>query len=168
MNLLQTIRAIEGVAASQPAVSAIVRNDVYRLNAWPAAKYGTFAWLQNEHTSDQDDDFLHFNFTFFYVDRLTENKGNEVEIQSTGIEVLGNILRELDALNIFPGAHTFRSFNERFSDECAGVFCNVTLDVLKDSLCGWDYYPNTDAVPIWDGDAKVWNWKIGNKEIQVI
>ena len=86
MNLLQTIRAIEKTAALQPGVQSIVRNDVFRLNASPVAKYGVFAWLQNEHSTTEDSSFITYNFTFFYVDRLTANKSNEIEIQSQGIE----------------------------------------------------------------------------------
>ena len=66
MNLLQTIRAIEKTAALQPGVQSIVRNDVFRLNASPVAKYGVFAWLQNEHSTTEDSSFITYNFTFFW------------------------------------------------------------------------------------------------------
>ena len=159
MNLLQVIQAIEKTAADQPAVNSIVRNDVYRLNACPSVKYGVFAWLQNEHTSSEESSLLSFNFTFFYVDRLQEDKRNEVEIQSQGIEALENILRRLSDLGIFPGSYSFRTFNERFSDECAGVFCTVTLDVVKDTLCAEYYGIMQGYAPKYDEDAHVWIWK---------
>lgn len=139
MNLLQTIRTIEQVAAKQPTISSIVRGDVFRLNAAPNAMYGAFAWLQGEHRTELYNDIMQFSFTFFYVDRLTFGKGNETEIQSTGIETLENILRELAELGIVAGDHTFRSFTERFTDDCAGVFCTVTLEVLKDGICPTDF-----------------------------
>lgn len=139
MNLYQLIKAIECVAASQPAVKSIVRNDVYRLNAVPDAKYGVFAWLQGEHRTSLDSSLVNYSFTFFYVDRLTFNKKNQVEVQSVGIETLENILRVLEGAGIVAGEHTFRTFNERFKDECAGVFCTLTLEVPKDGLCPTDY-----------------------------
>lgn len=135
MNLLEVIRSIERVAASQPTIHSIVRNDVFRLNSLPDAKYGVFAWLQGEHRTDELSSLFYYSFTFFYVDRLTFDKGNEVEIQSVGIETLENILTTLEAAGLMAGEHTFRTFNQRFSDECAGVYCQLTLEVPKATLC---------------------------------
>ena len=149
MNLLQVIRAIERVAAQQPAVGSIVRNDIFRLNACPSVKYGVFAWLQGEHRTQPDGDFTEFNFTLFYVDRLTFDKKNEVQIQSVGIETLENILLALEARGIFAQEHTFRTFNQRFADECAGVFCNVILEVPKNALCA-DDFTETDGTTLND------------------
>jgi len=139
MNLSQLINAIEAAAGNQPTVASIVRNDVFRLNAIPDAKYGVFAWLQGEHRTDAESGVMNFDFTFFYVDRLTFDKQNEIEIQSVGIETLENIILQLEALGVFAGEHTFRTFNQRFSDDCAGVFCNITLEVPKNSVCAWDF-----------------------------
>lgn len=146
MNLLQVIRAIEAAAAGQPAVASIVRNDVYRLNSIPTAKYGVFAWLQGEHRSDIDGSLIRYAFTFFYVDRLVDGGRNEVQVQSQGIEVLENILQTLAASGIMADEHYFRSFNERFHDECAGVFCTVGLEVPKDALCDFDYNISNDVI----------------------
>lgn len=139
MNLAQVIRAIENAAAQQPPVRSIVRNDIYRLNHRPDAEYGVFAWLQGEHTTSAESSLTEWNFTLFYVDRLTADKGNEIQIQSTGIEVLENILRKLYDLGVFSGEYSFQVFNERFTDECAGVFCRVALSAPKNGLCVEDF-----------------------------
>lgn len=136
MTLLETIKIIEQVAAQQPDVNMIVRNDIFRLNAVPEARYGVFAWLQNEHSSDVDSSLFTFSFTFFYVDRLTESKANQVEVQSVGVSTLDNIIRQLDSLGICPETgYSFRVFQQRFTDECAGVYCNVTFSVPVGSVC---------------------------------
>lgn len=140
MNLQQVIKAIEAVAAEQPTINSIVRNDVYRLNSIPDARYGVFAWLQGEHRTALDSSLVDYSFTFFYVDRLTYNKHNQVEVQSVGMETLENILRALERAGIVAGDHSFRTFNERFSDECAGVFCTLTLEAPKDGLCPEDFW----------------------------
>ena len=137
MTLSDTISAIEHVAYKQPAVNMIVRNDIFRLNAAKAARYGAFGWLQREHSASIDSSFLQFSFTFFYVDRLTPSKMNETEIQSVGVQTLDNIIRTLDAEGMIPSnVWTFTTFNQRFSDECAGVFTNVTFMVPVDGQCG--------------------------------
>lgn len=136
MTLQQVIRTVEVIASNQPAVNMIVRNDIFRLNEAPDARYGVFAWLQGQHTGAVDESLVRYSFTFFYADRLTADLGNQVEVQSTGVEVLTNILRVLDQRGIsVADRYTFRTFNERFHDECAGVFCDVTLEVPAGSLC---------------------------------
>ena len=140
MTLLEVIRTIEDAAARQPSVSMIVENDVFRLNTYADARYGVFAWVQGRHRVDSmTPDFIRYSFTFFYVDRLTFDKGNEVEIQSVGIETLENILKMLEVYGIVAGDHSFRTFNQRFSDECAGVYCTLTLEVPKGTLCEYSF-----------------------------
>jgi len=148
MNLYQTIQAIEATASRQPNIRTIVRNDVFRLNAQPGVRYGVFAWLQNEHTTDADSQLITWNFTLFYVDRLTEDKGNEIQIQSVGMEVLDNILKTLPDFGLFPSIYSFRTFNQRFADECAGVFCNVQLEASKGTPCAtlWEIDNNVKII----------------------
>ena len=124
MTLLDVIRIMEKAAANQPAVGMIVRNDIFRLNGFADARYGVFAWTQQQHATVSED-LIRFSFTIFYVDRLTFDQSNQVEVQSVGIEVLGNIIRTMEDAGCFPGTATFTTFNQRFLDECAGVF--VTL-----------------------------------------
>lgn len=140
MTLLETIRAIEVAASRQPSVNMIVRDDVFRLNTIPDAKYGVFAWTQGQH--EIRDDLQTFAFTFFYVDRLTADKGNEIEVQSVGVQTLGNILRSLEDLGIFSGTWTAQAFSQRFLDECAGVFASVRLEVPTGWICPEEFEKN--------------------------
>ena len=136
MTLKEAIKVIEEVASRQPSVNMIVENDVFRLNAKADARYGVFAWLQGQHSTSIDSNTLSLQFTFFYVDRLTEDKSNQLEIQSVGIQTLDNILRKLDELGLWvSNNYTFQAFNQRFLDECAGVFTNVTIDIPISSVC---------------------------------
>lgn len=136
MTLLQLIKAIELTAMHQPSVNMIVENDVFRLNEKADAKYGVFAFVQGQHTSAIESSFINYGFTFFYVDRLKNDLSNQLEVQSVGIETLDNILRQLEEKGIFvESQYTFQVFNQRFLDECAGVFCNITLSVPVGSVC---------------------------------
>ena len=136
MTLKEAIKVIEVVASQQPSINMIVENDVFRLNAKADARYGVFAWLQGQHSTSIDSNTLSLQFTFFYVDRLTGDKSNQLEIQSVGIQTLDNILRKLDDLGMWvSNNYTFQTFNQRFLDECAGVFTNVTIDIPISSVC---------------------------------
>lgn len=172
MNLNQVIRAIEKTAALQPPIGSIVRNDVFRINASPAVRYGAFAWLQGEHRTSADGNMMEWSFTFFYVDRLTEDKGNEVAIQSTGIQVLENILRNLEDVGVFSnGDYSFQTFNQRFADECAGVYCRVVLQTAKDTLCpeAWEFLETDGSFNLgYNEDFHCWEWVTEERTIYFI
>lgn len=135
MTLLETIRIIENVAIAQPSVNTIVENDIFKLNEHPEAKYGVFAFVQGQHAGSVDSDLFTYRFSFFYVDRLRHDKSNQIEVQSVGIETINNIMQRLSDLGIESGSYTIQPFNQRFADECAGVFCTVDLETIRGSFC---------------------------------
>ena len=143
MTLAQVIDIFEKVAMQQPSINMIVRNDVFRINSSPSLKYGIFAWTQGQH-SGSIAGMTSYAFSFFYVDRLKDDLSKQVEVQSAGCETIGNILRALEEYDIEVGNYTMQTFNQRFTDECAGVFCNVTLSVPQVSACPETYGERTD------------------------
>lgn len=141
MTLMQLIQTLERVAMNQPDIRMIVRNDVFRINSAPSLQYGVFAWTQGQHTGSTQGQSS-FSFSLFYVDRLKEDLSNQVEVQSVGCETLSNIVRTLEEYDIEVGSYTLQTFNQRFTDECAGVFCNVTLSVMPSYGCAETYPVN--------------------------
>ena len=136
MTLLQLIRIIEKVALKEAPARCVVENDVFRLNALPNAKYGVFAWTQGQHVGSTPRSLRTFSFTFFYVARLRTDEKNQVEVQSVGCDVLGNILRTLEEeYGVEVDDYTITTFNQRFTDVCAGAFANVRLQVPASSMC---------------------------------
>lgn len=134
MTLKEIIRAIELVAAKQPAVSTIVRDNIFKLNERADVKYGVFAWTQGQHGESVTSDVQIFRFTFFYVDRLVFNGRNGIECQSVGIDTLGNIIREL-AEDFSIGEWTVETFTQRFADSCAGAYTTITLRSVRGTSC---------------------------------
>lgn len=146
---------MEIIASHEPSVNMIVQNDVFRLNACKDARYGVFAWTQGTHSTGIDDNMIRYQFTLFYVDRLTDDKTNQIEIQSVGIETIDNILKEMDQRGLFAdGTYSFQTFNQRFLDECAGVFCNVTISVPAASLCSESFADFLEAD--FNDDFMIW------------
>lgn len=140
MTLFETINLINQVAQSQPNINSIVKTgDVFDLNKDNfKQEYSAFCCQQNQHL--QNGDFITYNFTLFYVDRLTDDSRNKIEIQSTGIITLGNIIRilqEQDLIFSNIDSITYQPFTQRFEAECAGVYCNIGIvspvDVCVDS-----------------------------------
>ena len=136
MTLLETIRTMEVIASKQPSIKMVVENDIFRLNAKADARYGVFAFVQGEHSSAIDTNVITYAFTLFYVDRLKNDRSNQIEIQSVGIQTLDNILRTVDEMGIYAETgYSFQVFNQRFVDDCAGVMCRVSLSVPLNSVC---------------------------------
>lgn len=136
MTLQEVIKAIEMIASQQPSVNMVVQNDIFRLNSLSNARYGVFGWTQGQHSTSTDSSMFTFSFTFFYVDRLKSDLSNQIEVQSVGVQTLDNLLRRLDDLGLYVSStYTFQTFNQRFFDECAGVFCNVSLQVPVSTMC---------------------------------
>lgn len=136
MTLLELINIIKDVGTAQPEINTIVENDIFLLNEMADAKYGVFAYTQGEHTSSAERDNITYNFTFFFVDLLTDDRSNMTELQSKAIEVLDNILYALyNVGDITIGNYSFQPFNRRFTDDCAGCWVDVAITTTKALKC---------------------------------
>lgn len=139
MTIYEIIDVLQKIALTQPNVRSVGEGDIYEtLNAEGSTKYAYFFITQNKHTQTEDVD--RYGLNVFYIDRLEDDKGNKLQVQSIGKEVLTNVFktfaRDFDAE--FDGAE-FQPFTERFSDYCAGVYATVTFEVMRDTSCP-DYY----------------------------
>lgn len=136
MTLIELITKIKEVATAHPAINTIVENDVFLLNEMADVEYGVFAYTQGEHTSSADRDSITYNFTFFYVGLLADDRSNMVELQSKAIEVLDSILYTLyNVADISIGSYSFQPFNKRFMDDCAGCWVDVAITANKALNC---------------------------------
>ena len=146
-NLITLVKAIEKIGKAMPNCNTTVLSNIYQLNELPDIKYSVFCITQEQHR--QDDEYFYFNFVLYYVDRLLNDKSNQLEIQSTGIQFLSTVLGKIEDLGLILNTDwqtTYQSFTQRFADECAGVFarvqiqvpidCSVPYDVLVDPLLG--------------------------------
>lgn len=170
MTLIELISAIESVAAAQPAISAIVRSDIRKLNDAPAVRYGAFGWVQGTHAGSAEGDGMRYAFSLFYVDRLTADKRNATEIVSVGCEVLGGILRFISEEICEVSDWTLHPFEYRFKDECAGVWAEVEFVVPTATPCGsvYDTYENiSDFNADFNNDFQCWVLRLADKEIQI-
>lgn len=136
MTLLELINNIKEVASAQDEVYTIVENDIFQLNEMADVQYGVFAYTQGAHTSSAERDSITYNFSFFFVGLLTDDRSNMTALQSEAIEVLDNILSTLYAMgDITLGDYSFQPFNRRFMDDCAGCWVDVAITTNKALNC---------------------------------
>lgn len=132
MTLYETISVLKKLALTQPNVRDAKDGSIYDImNANPSCQYSSVVITQNTHREVEM--FDRYGLTIFYVDRLVDNlEGNRLQIQSIGKEVLSNMINtfctdfdvECDEISYTP-------FTEKFVDECAGVYCSITLEIPR-------------------------------------
>lgn len=135
MTLEETIRTLEAVALQQQSVAMVIDNDIFKLNTIPNAKYAVFAYTQGEHLTSVSGDLATYRLTLFYVDRLLADKSNQTQIQSTGTQVLRNILTMMSELDFQVDNMPIQPFTQQFVDECAGVYCSVAIGAANGCEC---------------------------------
>lgn len=120
---------------AQPSVNMIVENDIWKLNAEPSAEYGVFGFRQTEHTANINNGWIDYNFEFYYIDRLTNDLSNQIEVQSVGVQTMDNIVRRLEEEGLMVSEYRCTPFYQKFADECSGVICTLTIGAVVDTMC---------------------------------
>jgi len=141
-NLKDSINLLEKIIKAVPNAGTVFLNDIYQLNQMQEVNYPAYCITQQQHT--QTDDIMSFNFTLFYVDRLKDDETNRIDVQSTAISVLKQIIDTLPTQNVLVNSDvTYTTFNERFNDKCAGAYANISIMYNADE-CGVPLELNLD------------------------
>ena len=139
MTLFEIINKLKDIAISKPNINFVGDGDVYVLNSLPNIDYSVFFITQNDHSIYQDT--ITYSLNLFYIDRISDSEDNVLNIQSDGMLQLTNIINTLvfsEDVDV-DGEISFTPFIQRFSDQCAGVYCNVRFVVENNlSSCNYD------------------------------
>ena len=125
MTLLQLINTIKTIALAQPNIHSCV-DEFLSLNDI-TAKYSAIILQQRNH--QRNNDFISFNFYLGAADRLTEDKSNEIEVQSTAINTINNIVSKLEDLGFDTTMGSYNVFTERFLAESAGCYVELSINI---------------------------------------
>lgn len=139
MTLYEITNKLLEIAKKKPNINFVGEGDIYELNNLPNIEYSVFYITQDTHNIDINT--AQYTFNLFYVDRLTESKNNRLIIQSNGIIAITNIVNELVFTNdidvIYP--ITFTPFNQKFADDCSGVFARITFNTDNNiGVCSYE------------------------------
>ncbi len=139
MTLTEIVKTLLDIAKNQPNINYVGEGDIYNLNSTPNVDYSVVYITQGTHNLDKDT--VTYSFYLYYIDRLTGNNDNTLNIQSTGIRMLGNIINifneVVDEAEIVYDIQ-FQPFTHRFADDCAGVYATIQIEVGNNiGLCGY-------------------------------
>ena len=145
ITLSKMIDVISAIGSGEKNINTVIQNDIYELDGIPNAKYNVFGITQNSHR--EDDQFIYYNFYLYYINRVNnDGRQNEILNQSTGIQVLRNIIRKTCGyLDIEVSEDiVYYPFIQKFADVCSGVYADVTFAVPLD-MCEEDYGEDDDV-----------------------
>lgn len=145
ITLSKIIDVICAIASGEKNINTVIQNDIYELDGIPNAKYNVFGITQNIHREDEQ--FIYFNFYLYFINRVNnDGRQNEILNQSTGIQVLRNIIRktcEYFDIDVDQDIQYF-PFIQKFADVCSGVYADVVFAVPLD-MCLEDYGTDDDV-----------------------
>lgn len=99
-----------------------INDDVYNINFkeynYPIINLYINNIQNTENTTE-------FDVTLFYIDRLTQNLNNKIQIQSDGSIYLMEIINSATGVTNYPIIIT--PFTEKFTDMCAGDYTRIKL-----------------------------------------
>lgn len=113
-------------------IKTVFVQDIYQINNNPDISYPVLV-IESDETRETLD-LWQYRFRLTYVDILAEDQSNLIDIQSTGMELLSKLLRNIPE-NWNLTSSSYRTFLQRFNDECSGVYCWITLEVPKENIC---------------------------------
>lgn len=132
-NLKEIVKQIEREFKNLEAnAGTFVYGDVYELNHNQEVVYPAMVVTNDTHQCNND--FIYYNFNIFYVDRLTANKKNKLDVHAMAIKILNSIVQRLDNDYIIDQLYQINLFEEKFNDVCAGGYIKVILQ-LPIELC---------------------------------
>lgn len=138
MTIKKLIDVITKTAKKKPNINYVGVGNVYDLNSKPDVNY-SLIYLTYQNSQVNENEIRH-NIVMFYIDRMTDDYDNRLDIQNNGILEITNIVNTIvnleDVEVDMPMA--FTPFNQRFAEDCAGVFTTITFIVDGDGNCHFD------------------------------
>lgn len=128
MNFIQILRKLEAYSLSLPYVHSANLGDIYEyLNGKPNVKYATVNIDINQST--RNGNLNSYSVYLYYIDRLTEDKSNWMEVKTTAEQVLNSIVNYAAEIGDVDDGWTINYFEQQFSDYCAGGYVQFNLEV---------------------------------------
>lgn len=139
MTLLTLCKEIGEMAKAQKLVGfSAAGASLAEINPLEIAHYPLF-YIIPAGTHTIYEDTTRFDLVLYYVDRLLEDNSNTIDIFSSAIVNLKNILigaRDIPGIVDVEETYTARLFvPEKLNDRLAGAYANVRITVENDSLC---------------------------------
>lgn len=143
MTLERLLIEIGGIGIDDRLINfSAAGSSIYQLNDMTVKDY-PILYISPTGTHTITENITSYALTLFYIDRLLEDSSNDVDIHSTAIEVLKNIIRKIDRLDdvvYVSDEYSIQLFTEteKMKDRVNGAYATITVDILNTEICGVD------------------------------
>ena len=139
MNLLELCKNLGEMAKAQELVNySAAGSSLGEINPLQLDWYPLF-FIIPSGTHTVYDDTTRYDLTLYYVDRLLEDNSNTIDIFSSAIENLKNILigaRSIPGVVDVEDTYTIRNFMpEKMNDRVAGAYAQVRITCQNETVC---------------------------------
>lgn len=138
MDLNELYGKIESYAQNTRGVETVTISDPY--TSWNSLhmKYGAFNTALNY--VNFNDSTVELHFTFYYGDKVANDSSNIHQIQTTGFNVIRNVVAHLENEYQTDGGETLQifPFTQKFADILAGAYADVVIYLPLDSCFNYD------------------------------
>ena len=155
MNYRELLSIIAQTALTHKYVDSFDEGDVYDiLNSGNNKIYSKFIVTPQQHNLSISTPV--YNFWFYYVDRLTVDETNRVDIHTKAMKVVQDLVTKLnvdyaDYLIVDETTLNTELFTEKFSDLCACIFCTISIKVFpsESDTCNELFETVVDPILTW-------------------
>lgn len=123
MELLYFLRDL---CINHPIVKQYGDGEFFNINNLKNIKY-PLIWIDINNTESNLKDFI-FNIRLYYIDRLLDDKSNELDIQMDSVYVLNDILTTISNTYTTYTNFNITHFNQQFNDMCAGGYVDIRIE----------------------------------------
>lgn len=139
MNLKELVTNIGELAIQQKLVNYFAAgSSIYSLNPESIDHYPVL-FLSPTGNHQAYDNTTRFSLTLYYFDRLLQDNSNDIDIYSSSIENLKNLVIGISGLEGVVETnknYIIRNFNqEQMNDRLAGSYCTIDIVTLNETEC---------------------------------
>ena len=146
MNYKRLIENLQYIAGNHKLVNSCEEGDnVYKVNHMDIVYPLVFITPQPHILNTP---LAQYNFVIYYIDRLLDDKSNRVDIHNSAIKAINDIIFEVDELEVTESLKPINItvFSEKFADECAGGFIEISIETENDNSDCTSLYNNANQV----------------------
>ncbi len=152
MNIVQLNNFIEKIVSCTEVVKSFYTNSVYECWNAEEVKYGSISFCITK--TQMRERTMTYDAIIYYGDRLLEDKSNRNAIWSDATQVIQSIIGTVNSVDgeiTISYPYNLTLFEQKFADELAGAYAEISIEVEGIGECGdllYGYEGNTEDIKL--------------------
>ena len=152
MNIVQLNNFIEKIVSCTEVVKSFYTNSVYECWNAEEVKYGSISFCITK--TQMRERTMTYDAIIYYGDRLLEDKSNRNAIWSDATQVIQSIIGTVNSVDgeiTISYPYNLTLFEQKFADELAGAYAEISIEVEGVGECGdllYGYEGSTEDIKL--------------------